>query len=65
MPMTLDAYLSQQAITETSFAETLGVQQSTVNRMRKGAVPTPSVMEKVFAATGGAVTPNDFYRIPA
>ena len=61
--MTLDTYLSDKAITEPAFAALVGIDQSTVNRVRRGAIPSAAVMRRICAATNGAVTPNDIFGI--
>lgn len=64
--MTLDAYLTARSdMTEAKFAGLIGVDQSTVNRLRKGQIPTPPVMTKIYEHTHGAVTANDFFGIAA
>ena len=66
--MTLDEYLAAQkseGVTETAFATLIGVDQSTVNRLRKGGMPTRPVMERIFRETDGKVTGNDFFGLEA
>jgi transcriptional regulator with XRE-family HTH domain len=63
--MNLDRYLSERDLTEAKFADLIGVKQSTVNRLRKGQIPTPSVMAKIVKHTHGAVLPNDFFGVSA
>jgi transcriptional regulator with XRE-family HTH domain len=64
--MTLDQYLTELNITEDAFAKTIGESQPTIHRYRKGRIPRdPDVMEKIVAATGGKVTPNDFFGLAA
>jgi transcriptional regulator with XRE-family HTH domain len=63
--MTLDAYLNAKSIKEADFAALLDVSQSTVNRLRRGSVPSKDLMAKIFAATGGAVRADDFFGIGA
>lgn len=64
--MTLREYLADNGLTETDFAELIGVDQSTVHRLRtKGQVPSKPVMERIFDATKGEVTANDFFGLPA
>ncbi|WP_375272075.1 helix-turn-helix domain-containing protein [Sphingomonas sp.] len=62
--MTLDSYLASQALTEASFAAKVGVDQSTINRVRRGHRPSPKLMGAIATATDGAVTPNDFFGLP-
>lgn len=59
--MTLDSYLRENAMTEADFASLIGVQQSTVNRLRRGSVPTKDVMAKIVTATDGKVRADDFF----
>ena len=61
--MTLDSYLAAKNLTEPAFAERAKIDQSTVNRLRRGGVPSTKVMRAIIDATGGEVTPNDFYGI--
>jgi transcriptional regulator with XRE-family HTH domain len=59
--MTLDQYLKQNGITETAFAAQIGVNQSSVNRMRKGLIsPDILTLGRIVEATAGAVTLADF-----
>lgn len=48
-------------MTEADFASLIGVQQSTVNRLRRGSVPTKDVMAKIVTATDGKVRADDFF----
>ena len=60
--MTLDQYLADNGITSVAFAETLGVDQSSVHRMRKaGQVPSREIMARIFEETKGAVRADDFF----
>lgn len=63
--MTLDTYLKSKAIKEVDFATLIGVQQSTVNRLRNGSVPTKDVMARIFEATDGEVRADDFFGLTA
>jgi transcriptional regulator with XRE-family HTH domain len=64
--MTLKDYLAQAGNTATKLAETTGVSVSTITRAAEGrTMPTRDLMEKIFKATGGTVTPNDFFGIAA
>lgn len=59
--MTLDRYLSENKITQVAFAESIGVCQSAISRLRSGKLNPPlSLLNKIFDATAGDVTPNDF-----
>lgn len=59
--MTLNDYLSTAGVTEASFADRIGVHQSTVNRLRSGSIPTKEVMTKILEATNGQVRADDFF----
>lgn len=63
--MTLDDWLARTATKEDSFAASIGASQAAVNRYRHGRrMPRPAVMARIVAATGGAVTANDFHGLP-
>jgi transcriptional regulator with XRE-family HTH domain len=60
--MKLNNYLHEQDISSAAFGEAVGVTQVTIGRYMKGQrIPTRDVMQKIIAATGGEVTPNDFF----
>lgn len=64
--MTLKDYLAQAGNTATKLAEATGVSVSTITRAAEGrTMPTRELMANIFKATGGAVTPNDFFGIAA
>ena len=64
--MTLQDYLNQKHMTETAFAELVGIKPSGVNRLMPvdGRPPLRKpgweLMARIAAVTGGAVMPNDF-----
>lgn len=61
--MKLDDYLNKHGITEAAFAALIGVNQSSVNRMRKGLIrPDISTLKRIVEATDGNVTLDDFLR---
>lgn len=63
--MDLDTYLHQNRITEAAFAASIGSNQSTVHRLRKGGrLPSQTVMRAIHEATGGLVTAAEFYDLP-
>ncbi len=65
--MTLDEYLSQNDIRNSSFAALIGVSSEAVRRYRDGErIPRPKQMTAIEQATDGAVRANDFFnsRIP-
>ena len=59
--MTLGEYMDRFDLIDREIAEEIGVSQATVNRIRNG-VQTPlfETMIRIFDATEGVVTPNDF-----
>lgn len=60
--MKLDEYLHRQRLTNVAFAASIGVDQSTIARLRKGdLMPSGKLSKAIFDATGGKVTPNDLY----
>lgn len=63
--MTLADYLAREKIVDADFATRIGVERSTVTRLRAGQIPKPDVMRKIVEQTGGEVTANDFYRVAA
>ena len=64
--MTLREYLSDKSITVRDFAERLGVSPVTVSRWLNGQRrPEWSLLAKIEAETGGAVTAKDFVAGPA
>lgn len=59
--MKLDQYLSEHDLTDTAFAALIGRTQSSVSRLRRSETrPDWETLERIQAATNGAVTPNDF-----
>lgn len=60
--MRLDQFIASTGQTDTAFAVQIGVTSEAVRRYRNGTrIPDRAVMERIFAATDGAVQPNDFY----
>lgn len=60
--MNLREYLTTQSLTIPAFAELIGVKVQSVHRYVNGErVPRREVMDKIQAATGGKVQPNDFF----
>lgn len=59
--MTLREYLEEEGLTETAFAELLGISQAAVNRYCNGIrTPHKTKLRAIVDATGGKVTANDF-----
>jgi len=64
--MTLDEYLSKGAKTTSALAREVGLSPTSIWRLRHGKqMPPLETMVKIAAATGNAVTPNDFAGITA
>jgi len=60
--MKLAAYLSENNLTETAFAQVVGVSQVTINRYIQGKrFPDPGIIIRIEAVTGGRVAPADWY----
>lgn len=59
--MKLEQYLELTKQSDAAFAELIGLEKSTVWRIRNGKVfPSWRTMQAIERATGGAVQPNDF-----
>lgn len=56
-------WIIKEGLTLGAAAKIIGVSNATVVRRYAvlGRTPTPEIMERIFHATKGAVTPNDFY----
>lgn len=61
--MKLNDYITREGLTNIAFGAIIEVDHSTVSRLRAGQVPSPTVMRRIFDATGGEVTANDFYNL--
>lgn len=60
--MKLTAWLTDSKVSDAEFASRIGVSRQALWRYRAGdRIPKRDVMERIKAATGGAVTPADFY----
>lgn len=63
--MKLIEFLALKAVKQNEFAAHIGEKTSRVNKYCLGQrIPRPDVMRKIFDATNGAVTPNDFFDLP-
>jgi len=59
--MTLAAYLEKRGLTRADFARLIGVRHLTVTRYVRGEqIPEPEYLRRIYRATDGMVTPNDF-----
>ena len=62
--MKLSDYLEAEGISQGEFATKAGVSHTAVSRALSGdRLPGRNVMERIFRATGGRVTPNDFFNL--
>lgn len=59
----LSEHLRQTGESQKAFAERIGKNQAAVSRYCNGRIPDKETMKAIVAATGGAVTPNDFYGV--
>lgn len=60
--MQLKSFLTKHGLTETAFAERLGVSQVTINRYILGKrFPSPEMILRIAAETGGKVKVADWY----
>lgn len=60
--MTLNEYLKLHGLSDGDFADLVKRERTTVMRWRKGATrPDWEALEAIHEASGGAVTPNDFF----
>jgi len=59
--MKLSDFLADRNIGVPEFGRRIGVSAETIRRYcDEGRVPKPIIMRRIFAATDGLVTPNDF-----
>jgi transcriptional regulator with XRE-family HTH domain len=66
--MRLAEWRKQEGHTQQQLADLLDTAQSwiaLIERSHDPKVPAPDLMLRIFALTRGAVTPNDFYDLPA
>jgi DNA-binding transcriptional regulator YdaS (Cro superfamily) len=63
--MRLSEYLDREGTTYVAFAERIGASHArTVERYAKGMrMPDATMMPRIVEATGGEVTPNDFFGV--
>lgn len=59
--MKLHDWLEQKEITAYRFAVDNGIRHTYMSKIKKGMIPGRELMEKIYRATNGEVTPNDFY----
>jgi transcriptional regulator with XRE-family HTH domain len=62
--MTLQQFLSQNGLSQHTFAKMAGITQVTVSRYVNGLrLPRRAHMKRIYEVTGGSVTPNDFFAV--
>lgn len=58
----MNEFLALNAVKQKDFATRIDERATAINKYCLGQrIPRPDVMRKIFAATNGAVTPNDFF----
>lgn len=63
--MKLAAYLEASELTDAAFARLIGVERQAVGRYKSGErFPEKQILLKIFEATSGQVTANDFADLP-
>ena len=63
--MKLSSYLDINDISDAGFARQLGVSRQAVQRYRTAdRRPAEEIILKIYLVTKGAVTPNDFMKLP-
>jgi DNA-binding transcriptional regulator YdaS (Cro superfamily) len=62
--MRLPAYLRAHHLKRIEFGRLLGVHADSVSKWCKGRRPREKQLIAIYRVTRGAVTPNDFYRLP-
>lgn len=62
--MKLNSFLAQNAVSQKDFAKSIDEKVARVNwYCLEKRIPRPDVMRKIYEATDGQVTPNDFYNL--
>ena len=63
--MRLSRYIKKNDLSFAKFADLIEVEPRSVARYAQGTrIPAPKVMEAIYTATEGVVTPNDFHDLP-
>lgn len=62
--MNLSEYLLNEGIKQSAFAALIGETPQNISRYVNGRCPQPDVMKKIYDATDGKVTANDFFGLP-
>ncbi len=63
--MQLATYLENEKLTDAAFARLIGVERQAVGRYKAGErFPEKPILVKIYEATGGQVSANDFAGLP-
>ncbi len=63
--MTLAEWMTKHGVKDRAMAERLGVDRSTVSRVRRAKqIPSSNLIAAIAEASGGAVQPNSFFQPP-
>jgi transcriptional regulator with XRE-family HTH domain len=64
--MKLATYLESSELSDAAFARLIGVERQAVGRYKAGdRFPEKPILLKIYEATGGQVTANDFADLPS
>lgn len=63
--MKLTDFLTENNLTPSDFARTVGTSRQNVCRWMQSNIPRTEEMQRIFEVTGGKVTANDFFGIQA
>ena len=62
--MKLKDYIEKNGLSVQKFADSIGVDRTTVLRYFYGRKPNEDTMLKIYKITNGKIQPNDFYSLP-
>jgi hypothetical protein len=57
-------WISDRKLSWAEAGRRIGVSTSEARHFAHGRVPRKPTMQRIYLATGGQVTPNDFYDLP-
>jgi len=64
--MELSDWMRRVGLDDNALAARANVNRATISRLRRRrARPSPELASLLYSLTGGQVTPNDFYDLPA
>ncbi|WP_137107689.1 helix-turn-helix domain-containing protein [Azospirillum argentinense] len=62
--MNLSSHIKNRGLTDEQFGQEAGLHKSAISRYRRGLVkPGWTAMTRIFCASKGEVTPNDFFEL--